>query len=256
MNDQASLSRRRFLQTGFLASFGLLSAGSRHLKADDTSFVEANPFPYLFYEALRYPFSLPPLPHGTEAFEPEIDALTMEIHHGRHHAAYVRNLNRALSGYPQLHSLDLGNLLADLESLPEDIRQTVRDNGGGHANHVLYWETMKPGGSMPSGTLAALIDEEFGSMEALGDALVEAGARRFGSGWAWLSVLPNGQLTVESTPNQDNPGMHGNVPLLGIDVWEHAYYLNYKYRRGDYMRAFLGLIDWEAVSRRHAMLKS
>ncbi len=256
MKNISAISRRRFLRGGFLAAFGaaLLRPQAIHaasccgLKADHSANAQ------LLFESLQYPYDLAPLPHGTEAFVPDIDALTMEIHHGRHHAAYVRNLNSALAEYPQFHGLKLNALLADLDALPESIRQTVRDNGGGHANHALYWATMKPGGSQPSESLKAAIAKYFGAMDALEESLVQVGLRRFGSGWAWLNINANGELVVNSTANQDNPIMFGETPLLGIDVWEHAYYLNFKNRRGDYLKAFLKHVDWEAVSKRFAIL--
>jgi Fe-Mn family superoxide dismutase len=257
MNSISSISRRRFLRGGLLAGLSVAFVRPQSLQASSASASAANEgisSSSLFFESLRYPYELAPLPHGTEAFVPDIDALTMEIHHGRHHAAYVRNLNNALADYPQFQSLKLDALLADLQALPESIRQAVRDNGGGHANHALYWATMKPGGSQPSDSLMAAIKTQFGDMGSLEEALVQAGLRRFGSGWAWLNVDGNGKLVVNSTVNQDNPIMFGETPLLGIDVWEHAYYLNFKNRRGDYLKAFLKHVDWQAVSERFAVL--
>jgi Fe-Mn family superoxide dismutase len=256
MNKISAISRRRFLYSGFAAAFGAAFMRPRVLQAASCceEAVDYSDNSQLLFESLGYPYELAALPYGTGAFVPDIDALTMEIHHGRHHAAYVRNLNTALENHPQFQALKLDALLADLEAMPESIRQTVRDNGGGHANHALYWATMKPGGSEPSESLKSAIEQYFGGMDALEEALVQAGLRRFGSGWAWLNANTKGELLVNSTANQDNPIMFGEIPLLGIDVWEHAYYLNFKNRRGDYLKAFLKHVDWQAVSKRFALL--
>jgi Fe-Mn family superoxide dismutase len=201
---------------------------------------------------LRYPFTLPELPFAHAAFEPGIDAKTMQIHHGKHHAGYVRKLNAALESAPDWQSKTLGELLLNLDALPKSIRTAVRQNGGGHANHTLYWSTMRPGGTSPSGKLAAAIQSQFGGVAGLRDKLKAAASGRFGSGWAWLVSDSSGKLTVRSTANQDSPYMDGQLPLFGIDVWEHAYYLNYQNRRGDYVDAFLDLADWTAVSKNYA----
>jgi Fe-Mn family superoxide dismutase len=254
MNHLTVRSRRHFLRHGFCAflAAGFFRSHPLHAAGCCGAATPQNVDPsQLFFESLTYPYELAPLPYGTEAFVPDIDALTMEIHHGRHHAAYVRNLNRALEDYPQFQARSLEDLLANVDTLPQAIRQTVRDNGGGHANHALYWATMKPSGSRPAEALQAAIEKHFGSMDALENALVDAGLRRFGSGWAWLNINAEGELIVSSTANQDNPHMFGEVPLLGIDVWEHAYYLNFKNRRGDYLKAFLKHVDWQAVSSRY-----
>lgn len=196
---------------------------------------------------------LPDLPYAFDALEPVIDAKTMEIHHGRHHGAYVNNTINALEKHPDLKALSLPNLLGGIPSLPADIRQVMRDSGGGHWNHALFWDIMTPeGGETPVGDLAAAIDSQFGSFEAFKDQFNRAGATRFGSGWAWLSVRDNGDLFVSSTPNQDNPLMTGlveqtGVPILGLDVWEHAYYLHYQWRRADYIQAWWSVVDWEKV---------
>ena len=195
-------------------------------------------------------YELPPLPYPSNALEPHIDQQTMEIHHGKHHQAYVTNLNNAIK------DTDLGNqsiesLVAKIDSVPEAIRTVVRNNGGGHANHSLFWTVMGPGkGGKPTGKLAAAIDSELGGFDTFKEAFSKAAATRFGSGWAWLSVDKNKKLIVESTPNQDSPLMHGNTPLLGVDVWEHAYYLKYQNRRPDYVTAFFNVIDWDAVDKR------
>lgn len=196
-------------------------------------------------------YSVPDLPYETNALEPHIDTRTMEIHHGKHHAAYVSKLNDAIEG-TDLGSKSIEDLVADLDSVPEKIRGAVRNNGGGHANHSLFWTVMGPGGGgEPSGKLAEAIKSELGGYESFKEKLSTAGATRFGSGWAWLSVDGNRKLVVESTPNQDSPLTHGNTPILGVDVWEHAYYLLYQNRRPDYLAAFFNVINWDEVSRRY-----
>lgn len=198
-------------------------------------------------------FELPPLPYAFNALEPHIDALTMEIHHDRHHAAYVNNLNKALESAPELQELSIEELLANLDRVPESIRAAVRNNGGGHANHTLFWEIMSPnGGGAPTGDLAAAIDSAFGSFDGFKEQLKAKGAGQFGSGWAWLVVAADGTLSVESTPNQDTPVMHGRKPILGVDVWEHAYYLNYQNKRPDYLSAWFNTINWDEVARRYS----
>ncbi len=194
-------------------------------------------------------YSVPDLPYGFDALEPTIDAQTMEIHHDKHHAAYVANLNAALEGTEWMDR-PIETVLADLDILPEDKRTPVRNNGGGHANHSLFWETMSPdGGGDPSGALADAISATFGSVADLKSAINDAGVKRFGSGWTWL-VWDGTGLAVKSTPNQDSPVMDGDVPLLGIDVWEHAYYLRYQNRRPDYLEAWWNVVNWDAVAAR------
>jgi Fe-Mn family superoxide dismutase len=196
--------------------------------------------------------TLPDLPYPYNALEPHIDARTMEIHHGKHHAGYVNNLNAALEGHPELATKKLSELLADLSAVPEAIRTAVRNNGGGHANHSLFWQSLSPkGGGTPTGALAAAIDRDLGGFEAFKGTFAKAAATRFGSGWAWLSVV-NGKLEVSSTPNQDTPLMDGKSPILGLDVWEHAYYLHYQNRRPDYVAAWWNLVDWNTVAKRFA----
>jgi superoxide dismutase, Fe-Mn family len=200
-------------------------------------------------------FELPPLPYAPDALEPHIDRRTMEIHHGKHHATYVNNLNAALEGHPELKGKSLEELLRGLDSLPSDIQAPVRNNGGGHANHSLFWEIMGPGGGdRPSGELAAAIDQAFGSFDAFKSAVADAAAKRFGSGWAWLVVDRDGGpgLQVYSTANQDSPLMSGHTPIFGVDVWEHAYYLNYQNRRPDYVSAFWNVVKWDVVAERYA----
>ncbi|MEO8659735.1 MAG: superoxide dismutase [Bryobacteraceae bacterium] len=202
------------------------------------------------------PFTLPPLPYATDALEPTIDKMTMEIHHGKHHAAYVTNLNKALESAPDLASLSVEELLAgNLAKVPEAIKTAVRNNGGGHVNHTMFWEIMGPnGGGTPTGALADAIKGTFGSFEAFKEKFTAAGATRFGSGWAWL-VSANGSLEVYSTANQDSPIMEGKQPIMGLDVWEHAYYLKYQNRRPEYLGAWWNVVNWEAVAARFAGVK-
>ena len=199
------------------------------------------------------PFELAALPYAHDALEPSIDKTTMEIHHGKHHATYVANLNKALESAPDLAGKSVEDLIANgCAAVPEAIRTAVRNNGGGHANHSLFWEIMSPdGGGAPSGELAAAIDSTFGSLDDLKAQVNDAGVKRFGSGWTWLVKTGSG-LAVVSTPNQDSPVMDGHTPLLGIDVWEHAYYLNYQNRRPDYLAAWWNVVDWNAVAARYA----
>jgi Fe-Mn family superoxide dismutase len=196
--------------------------------------------------------TLPPLPYAFDALEPNIDALTMEIHHDRHHNAYVTNLNNAIAGNSDLEGMSALDLIQNLDRVPEDKRAAVRNNGGGHVNHTMFWEIMGPNGGQPSCALAAAIDRDLGGFEALKDAVNKAGAGRFGSGWAWV-VVKDGKLSVTSTPNQDNPLMDGSgTPILGVDVWEHAYYLKYQNKRPDYLAAWWGTVNWAAVAERYA----
>jgi Fe-Mn family superoxide dismutase len=201
-------------------------------------------------------YTLPPLPYDFGALEPNIDAKTMEIHHDKHHAAYVNNLNAALKDHPDFQGKTIEDLISHLDKLPEAIRMAVRNNGGGHYNHSLFWQIMKPGGGgEPSGALAQAIISELGGFAAFKDAIAKAGTTRFGSGWAWLSVK-SGKLAVSSTPNQDNPLMDGSgTPILGVDVWEHAYYLKYQNRRPDYIAAWWNTVNWDEVARRYAVAK-
>ena len=197
--------------------------------------------------------SLPDLPYAHDALEPHVDAKTMEIHHGKHHAAYVSNLNGALEGQPALASLSIEELLRGIASVPESIRTAVRNNGGGHANHSLFWRTMSgSGGGAPSGDLATAIDSAFGGFDAFKDTFAKNGMTRFGSGWSWLCVDESGGLVAQSTANQDSPYMDGLTPILGCDVWEHAYYLHYQNRRADYLAAWWNVVDWDAVAANHA----
>lgn len=200
------------------------------------------------------PYTLPELTFALDALEPHIDAKTMEIHHGKHHAGYIAKVNDAIAG-TDLESKSVEELISDLGSVPEDKRGAVRNNGGGHANHTLFWSILCPkGGGSPEGELADAINAKFGSFEAFKSQFSDAAATRFGSGWAWLSVS-NGELMIESTPNQDSPLMEGRTPILGLDVWEHAYYLHYQNRRPDYVAAFFNVVNWSAVAEKFAAAK-
>ena len=200
------------------------------------------------------PHTLPSLDYATDALEPHVDARTMEIHHGKHHQAYITNLNAALEGKEDLADKNVNDLIADLSAIPEDIRGAVRNNGGGHSNHTFFWNILSPsGGGLPSGELASAIDDAFGNLDALKDTFKKAALTRFGSGWAWLVRQADGSLAVTSTPNQDSPLMEGvadltGAPLLGLDVWEHAYYLNYQNRRPDYVDAFWNIVNWDQTA--------
>jgi Fe-Mn family superoxide dismutase len=201
------------------------------------------------------PFTLPALAYAADALEPHIDAQTMTIHHDRHHAAYVTNLNGAVAGKPDLAGKSIEHLLSTLEALPADIRTTVRNNGGGHLNHTLFWTSMKKGGGgTPAGELGQALDAAFTSFGGFKDAMTRSAMGVFGSGWAWL-VVDAGKLAVVGLPNQDSPVMQGKVPLLGLDVWEHAYYLKYQNRRRDYVDAWFNCIDWDAIAARYQAAK-
>ena len=200
-------------------------------------------------------FVLPPLPYPTNALEPFIDAKTMEIHHGKHHQAYINNANAKLEGHPALTSKSAEEIISNLAAVPEDIRTVIRNNAGGHANHSLFWTILAPHtGAVPTGELAAAINSTFGSFATFKEKFAAAATTRFGSGWAWLSS-DKGKLLIESTPNQDSPLMEGRTPLLGLDVWEHAYYLHYQNRRPDYIAAFWNIVNWPEVARRYAEAK-
>jgi superoxide dismutase, Fe-Mn family len=193
---------------------------------------------------------LPKLPYAFGALDPHIDEQTMQIHHGKHHQTYVNNLNAALEKHPQLQGKSIDELLRDINAVPEDIRTAVRNNGGGHANHTMFWEIMGPGsGGKPTGAMAEAIDSTFGGFDKFKDEFTKAATGRFGSGWAWL-VDRNGTLSIESTANQDSPLMEGKKPIMGLDVWEHAYYLKYQNRRPDYISAWWNVVNWEAINKR------
>jgi len=198
-------------------------------------------------------FELPALPYDYAALEPTIDTLTMQIHHDKHHLAYVNNLNAALKDHPEYFEKSIEEIVTNLNSIPEAIRGAVRNNGGGHLNHTLFWEIMAPGGpAAPTGELAEAITAAFGDLDALKKAVNEAGVKRFGSGWSWLVTDATGTLSVVSTANQDNPLTDGKTPILGVDVWEHAYYLKYQNRRPDYLGAWWSVVNWDEVARRYA----
>jgi Fe-Mn family superoxide dismutase len=198
---------------------------------------------------------LPTLPYGFDALEPHIDAQTMQIHHGKHHAAYVTNLNAALDKHPELHQKSLEDLLKGVNTVPEDIRTAVRNNGGGHANHFMFWVIMAPkGGGEPKGKLGDAIKQTFGDFAKFKEQFTQAAMTRFGSGWAWLA-LSKGKLEITSTPNQDNPLMDGKAPVMGLDVWEHAYYLKYQNRRPDYIAAWWNVVNWAEIEKRYQQMK-
>ncbi|MGY3724708.1 superoxide dismutase, Fe-Mn family [Granulicatella balaenopterae] len=200
-------------------------------------------------------YTLPKLPYAYDALTPYIDEMTMTIHHTKHHNGYVANLNAAIEKYPELFEKTAEELVTDLQAVPEDIRGAVRNNGGGHVNHSLFWQVLSPnGGGEPTGELKGRIDETFGSFEAFKEQFSTAAKTRFGSGWAWL-VMNNGELEVMSTPNQDSPLSVGKTPILALDVWEHAYYLNYQNRRPDYVTAFWNVVNWEEVEKRYNKVK-
>jgi len=201
-------------------------------------------------------YTLPPLPYDYAALEPHIDAKTMEIHYTKHHQTYITNLNNALKDHPQLQGKTIEDLISHLDSVPEAIRAAVRNNGGGHANHSLFWQLMKSGGGgEPTGALAQAIGAELGGFSTFKEAFGKAGLTRFGSGWAWLIAGKDGKLAVTSSPNQDSPVMEGQTPLLGLDVWEHAYYLKYQNRRADYITAWWNTLNWDEIGRRYSAAK-
>lgn len=200
-------------------------------------------------------YSLPTLPYAYDALEPNIDAKTMEIHHSKHHQTYINNINGAIAG-TEWEKLSVEDLVAKVNEVPTDLKNMVINNAGGHANHSLFWTVMSPkGGGQPTGAVAKAIDEQLGGFDTFKEAFTKAAISRFGSGWAWLSVTPEHQLIVESSANQDSPLMYGHTPILGLDVWEHAYYLKYQNRRPEYINAFYNVVDWDEVNRRyHAAL--
>lgn len=201
-------------------------------------------------------FKLPELNYSFDALEPHIDKLTMETHYSKHHQAYVDNLNKALEGHEKIQSMEIEDILKSLDGLPEEIKKAVRNNGGGHYNHTLFWDIMSPeGGGAPEGELASKINDELGGFEKFKEDFKKAALGQFGSGWAWLVLKEDGKLAIESTPNQDNPVSNGGKPILGIDVWEHAYYLKYMNRRADYIDSWWNVLDWKKVAKRFEKLK-
>ncbi|MBP7588921.1 MAG: superoxide dismutase [Thermoanaerobaculia bacterium] len=236
-------NRREVLQGSTVALAGLALAG--RLAADGPA-VAAPATP-----PSSGPFTLPPLPYAYEALEPAIDAETMRLHHDKHHATYVAKLNETVAAAPELAGKSVEELLRELAGAPEAVRTAVRNHGGGHANHSLFWTSMKPGGAtLPAGRLAAAVTAQFGSFDGLREQLTKAAGGVFGSGWAWLALDGGRKLAIATLPNQDSPLSSGQTPLLGIDVWEHAYYLKYQNRRADYIQAFLGVVDWAAIAKR------
>jgi Fe-Mn family superoxide dismutase len=230
-----TLSRRHFLV--------LLGASAGALSLDTQAYAQST--------TTTGTIQLPPLPYAYDALEPHIDARTMQFHHDKHHAAYVNNLNKALDKFPELKSKSVEQLLQNLEQVPAHIRTTVRNNGGGHVNHSMFWQIMKPnGGGEPTGKIAALINQNFGSFAAFKQKFNEAGTGRFGSGWVWLVRDKNGKLEITTTANQDSPLMEGKYPILGNDVWEHAYYLKYQNRRPEYLEAWWNVVNWDEINRR------
>jgi len=225
-----------------------LSAPAAALALPGTTFAQAAAAP-------KGPFALPPLAYAFDALEPYIDAQTMQIHHDRHHGAYVTNLNNALANYPDWASKPIEEIVRNLSSVPESVRTAVRNHGGGHINHSLFWELLKknPDGK-PAGELAKAIDKKFGGFDFFKEQFTKAAMGVFGSGWAWLSVDGAKDLVIETSPNQDNPWMKGNTPVIGIDVWEHAYYLKYQNRRADYVAAWWNVINWDFASDRYGKL--
>jgi superoxide dismutase, Fe-Mn family len=202
---------------------------------------------------VSYPFSLPDLPYDFGALEPHIDARTMEIHHDKHHAGYTKKLNAALESHADWQGRSVEDILRHIDQVPEQVRTAVRNNGGGYANHALFWTIMSPnGGGEPGGDFASTLSDAFGSFETFKEKLTNEASTRFGSGWGWLVVDGSGSLKVYSTPNQDSPFMNGDTPILGVDVWEHAYYLKYQNRRGDYLGAWWNLVNWDEVAKRYS----
>lgn len=249
-----NLNRRNFLYLiGLTAGAMTFGACSANGQTESTASPQASPSPATpTAQNPEGPFQLPPLPYAYNALEPHIDARTMEFHHDRHHQAYVNNLNTAIARHPELRDRQIDQLLRDLNSIPEDIRTSVRNNGGGHANHTMFWEIMGPnGGGEPTGEIANAINQTFGSFESFKEQFNSAGGTRFGSGWVWLIRNADGQLQITTTANQDSPLMEGNYPIMGNDVWEHAYYLNYQNRRADYLKAWWNTINWDVVNRRY-----
>ncbi|MCC6790724.1 MAG: superoxide dismutase [Thermomicrobiales bacterium] len=244
-----SFSRRTLV--GAFAAAGV-TVGLRSCRVSASSGNAARGWSIAAQDEPTGPFTLPALPYDYAALEPHIDTLTMQIHHDKHHQAYVTNLNKAIVDQADLQALSVEELVTGLDAVPEAIRTAVRNNAGGHLNHTMYWELMTPGGGEPSGDLAAAIERDLGGIEALQTAVNDAGLKRFGSGWAWV-VAKEGVLSVMSTPNQDNPLMDGSgSPILGVDVWEHAYYLNYQNRRADYLTAWWNTLNWDVVAERYA----
>jgi Fe-Mn family superoxide dismutase len=232
-----SLTRRQLLQTAGAGAAALLLSPLR-------VFADADK---------KTAYELPKLPYDYDALEPHIDAETMKIHHDLHHKAYIDNLNKALDGHPQLQGKPIEQLLQEIDKVPMEIKQTVINNGGGHANHTLFWEVMIKGGSKPSGELAKAIDASFGSLDKLQAEMSDKAVKQFGSGWAWLVLDKGNKLVTVGLPNQNSPVLTGQAPLLGLDVWEHAYYLKYRNKRADYVKAWWNVVNWDNVAARYKM---
>ena len=248
------MKRREFVVTGSMVGAGFLGAAGLApgvLRGSESEDLDSN----LSSEEKPVAFSVPPLTYAFDALEPYIDARTMEIHHDKHHGAYVTNLNKALEGHADLQAKSIDDLLKGLDSVPENIRNAVRNNGGGHWNHTLFWTLMKKGGGgEPKGDLGAAITSAFGSFSAFQEKFAAAGLGRFGSGWAWL-LVKDGKLAIDSTPNQDTPYLLGGKAVLGLDVWEHAYYLKYQNVRGDYIKAWWNVVNWDKAAELYAAAK-
>ena len=253
MGQKMNFNRRHFLL--------LLGASAAGLAVDNYAFAQSSPSAQIISQTpTPGAITLPPLPYAYNALEPYIGEETMRFHHDKHHAAYVRNLNAALDKYPNLKNRSVEDLLRNLNRVPSDIRKAVRNNGGGHVNHSMFWKIMKPnGGGEPTGALADAINDSFGSFEAFKQEFNSAGGSRFGSGWVWLVISDdddddddNPRLKVITTPNQDSPLMEDQYPIMGNDVWEHAYYLNYRNRRGEYLQAWWNVLNWDEISQRYA----
>ena len=236
------MTRRQAIKTTALASAALATLPSVIAQTSSTAPVAAAP---------SGPFVLPPLPYAYDALEPYIDTRTMQIHHDKHHAAYVANLNKAVAEFPDVATMSVEDMLKNLNAIPEKIRMAVRNNGGGHYNHSLFWQMLKKDGGEPTGDLAKAIDSTFGDFSAFKEDFSKAATGQFGSGWAWLVVDANKQLSIEPTANQDSPISQGKQSLLGVDVWEHAYYLKYQNRRPEYLAALFHVINWNFVSQRY-----
>ncbi|MCS7200543.1 MAG: superoxide dismutase [Patescibacteria group bacterium] len=200
---------------------------------------------------MKYPYTLPSLNYSYDALEPYIDSMTMEIHHTKHHQTYINNLNLALEKYPRFQNMTIEELLSNLDQLPDDIKTTIRNNGGGHFNHQLFWQIMSPQSTSPDDKLILALEENFGSFENFKHLFSETALKHFGSGWAWLILTPEKKLEVYSLPNQDSPLMRGDFPIMGLDVWEHAYYLKYQNRRADYIQAWWNIVNWKEISDRY-----
>jgi len=248
------MKRREFVVTGSMVGAGFLGAAGLApgvLRGSESEDLDSN----FSSEEKPVAFSVPPLTYAFDALEPYIDARTMEIHHDKHHGAYVTNLNKALEGHADLQAKSIDDLLKGLDSVPENIRNAVRNNGGGHWNHTLFWTLMKKGGGgEPKGDLGAAITSAFGSFSAFQEKFAAAGLGRFGSGWAWL-LVKDGKLAIDSTPNQDTPYLLGGKAVLGLDVWEHAYYLKYQNVRGDYIKAWWNVVNWDKAAELYAAAK-